>query len=305
MSRVRLLVAGIGGPVTRVRYAPRMSSPQEHVAGNPVESTLIARIRAGSGHLGPSERRVATVVLSTPQEVVDWSTSELAAAADTSAATVIRACQKLGFRGFQHLRLELARSTPAAAAEGRDEVSSLFDAAVTALRVGQESIDPEAVDRAVALVADARRLVLVGNGFSGPPLQDAAMRLSTLGRSVEAPGDVLAQQFAAHALEPGDVCLAVSYSGANAHTLAACRAAAERGADVVAVTSFARSPIVRLCTVALVAAPAGGGEGVDPFLSRLNQFVVLHVLHALLARRIGSADAEMQEVVAGALTDEL
>ncbi|SMH48649.1 transcriptional regulator, RpiR family [Rathayibacter oskolensis] len=282
-----------------------MSSPQEHLAGSPAETTLVARIRAGSSQLGPSERRVASVVLSRPQEVVDWSTSELASAAQTSAATVIRACQKLGFRGFQHLRLELARSTPAAPTEGRDEVGALFDAAVTALRVAQETIDPEAVDRAVALLADARRLVLVGNGFSGPPLQDAAMRLSTLGRSVEAPADVLAQQFAAHALGPGDVCLAVSYSGANAHTLAACRAAADRGADVVAVTSFSRSPIVRLCTVALVAAPAGSSEGVDPFLSRLNQSVVLHILHALLARRVGSAGAEMQQVVAGALADEL
>ncbi|MWV58753.1 MurR/RpiR family transcriptional regulator [Rathayibacter sp. VKM Ac-2754] len=278
-----------------------MSSQHEHAA----ESTLLARIRAGASQLGPSERRVAAVVLASPHEVVEWSTSELATAAQASAATVIRACQKLGFRGFQHLRLELARATPAAQPQGRDEIGSVFDAAVTALRIGQESLDREAVDRAVGLIAGARRLVLVGNGFSGPPLQDAAMRLSTLGRSVEAPGDVLAQQFAAHSLRPGDVCLAVSYSGANAHTLTACRAAADRGADVVAVTGFGRSPIVRLCTVALVAAPAGGEEGVDPFLSRLNQSVVLHVLHALLARRIGSAGAEMQQVVAGALADEL
>lgn len=268
------------------------------------ESTLIARVRAGAAHLGPSERRVASVVLARADEVVDWSTSELAAAAETSAATVIRACQSLGFRGFQHLRLELARSAPEPQREG-DPVSALFDDAATALRVARDSVDSAAVEQAVALLADARRLVLVGNGFSGPPLQDAALRFSTLGRSVEAPTDVLAQQFAAHALGPGDACLAVSYSGANAHTLAACRAAADRGAAVIAITSFARSPIVRLCTVAIVAAPAGDAHGVDPFLSRLNQQVVLHVLHSLLARRSGSAVAEMRHVVADALADEL
>ncbi|OOB91400.1 MurR/RpiR family transcriptional regulator [Rathayibacter sp. VKM Ac-2630] len=272
------------------------------------DSTLLAQLRAASGRLGPSERRVARVVLSRPEDVVDWSTTELATAAETSAATVIRACQSLGFRGFQHLRLELARSTPrtgvdAAASDGG--VRTVFDDAVAALRLAREGVDPEAVGRAVDLLATAHRLVLVGNGFSGPPLQDAALRLSTLGRSVEAPADVLAQQFAAHALEPGDVCLAVSYSGANAHTLAACRAAADRGADVLAITSFARAPLARLATVALISSPTGDGHGVDPFLSRLNQTVLLHVLHSQLARRLAPTGAGMRDVVAEALTDEI
>ncbi|QHF25637.1 SIS domain-containing protein [Rathayibacter sp. VKM Ac-2804] len=272
------------------------------------ESTLLVQLRAASGRLGPSERRVARVVLSRPEDVVEWSTSELATAAETSAATVIRACQSLGFRGFQHLRLELARSTPPSRVETAvpdGGIRAVFDEAVAALCLGRDGVDPEAVDRAADLLAVARRLVLVGNGFSGPPLQDAALRLSTLGRSVEAPADILAQQFAAHALVPGDVCLAVSYSGANAHTLAACRAAAERGAAVIAVTSFARAPLARLAEVALISSPTGDGHGVDPFLSRLNQTVLLHALHTRLARRLAPSDAGMRDVVAEALIDEL
>jgi RpiR family carbohydrate utilization transcriptional regulator len=151
------------------------------MSGNWGESTVMARLRAGSPQLGPSERRVASVILARPDDVTDWSTSELAAAADTSAATVIRACQSLGFRGFQHLRLELARAAPGLPVASDDPVGALFDEAVDALRLGRESVDPAAIEQAVGALEGAHRLVLVGNGFSAPPLQDAALRFSTSG----------------------------------------------------------------------------------------------------------------------------
>ena len=266
---------------------------------------VMARLRASEPMLGPSERRVAQVVLARPGEVSGWSTSELATASQTSPATVIRACQSLGFRGFQHLRLELARATPDEQPTTAHATGVLFDAAIDALRLARDSVDPAGIDRAVDLLATAERLVLVGNGFSGPPLQDAALRIATLGRSVEAPIDALAQQFTTHGLGPADAVLAVSYSGANAQTLAACRAAADRGATVVVVTSFRASPIARVATLAITTATAPGGHEVDPFLSRLAHQVVLQGIHDGLAGRLGrGSTADMRHVVADALADD-
>lgn len=276
-----------------------MSDPQPRSG-----STVMARLRAAEPLLGPSERRVAQVVLARPDEVVEWSTAELALASGTSPATVIRACQSLGFRGFQHLRLEVARAAPEPEQTATDAVSRIFDQAVDALRLSGGSVVPADVDRAVEALAGARRIVLVGSGFSGPPLQDAALRFSTLGHPVEAPVDVLAQQFASRSLTPADICLAVSYSGANAHTIAACRAAADCGATVIAITSFARSPLARLAGVAIATAPVSRAHDVDPFLSRLGHLVVLHAISTALAERSPMADvADMRHVVADALTD--
>lgn len=266
---------------------------------------IMARLRASEQLLGPSERRVARVVLTRPQEVTEWSTSELAVAAETSPATVIRACQRLGYRGFQHLRLELARAAPDETPEPDGAVERTFDDATAALRLARDSVATESVEAAVAALADARRIVLVGNGFSGPPLQDAALRIATTGRSVEAPVDVLAQQFATHALGAEDVCLAVSYSGANAQTLAACQSASERGATVVLVTSFSRSPIARVASIVVTTASAPSGHDVDPFLSRLAHQVVLQAIHAGLAERVGTRPStDMRSVVAEALAED-
>ncbi|WP_110588091.1 MurR/RpiR family transcriptional regulator [Microbacterium suaedae] len=269
------------------------------------ELSVLTRVRSCVSSLGPSERRVADVVLARSEEVMGWSTAELAAAADTSTATVIRACQSLGFRGFQHLRLELARSTPILARDSDDIVTNTFDDSVDAVRLAQDSVDPGRIDAVADAMRGARRIVLVGNGFSGPPLQDFAMRLSTLGRAPEAPIDPLAQQFAARTLAAGDLCLALSYSGANVQTLRACAAAADRGAIVAAVTSYARSPLGRIAELVVATGPAGEAHDVDPFFARLGHTVVLHALLTSLAPDSRDAEvAEMRHVVADALAED-
>ncbi len=113
---------------------------------------------------------------------------------------------------------------------------------------------------------------------------------------------MLAQQFAVNTLRPGDVCLTVSYSGANANTLHACRAAKERGATVIAITSFAQSPLTHIADVKLVTGQVTHSHNIDPFLSRLSHLLVLHTLHSALESRASHDDtASMREVVAEAL----
>lgn len=266
-------------------------------------ASIMPRLRAAAGALGPSERRVADVVLAMPEAVVEWSTSQLAEAAGAAPATVIRACQSLGFRGFQHLRLELARALPVGDVEEPTTLQPFADA-IEALRHGADAVDAASIEAAIDALVAADRIVLVGNGFSGPPLQDAALRLSTLGRRVEAPIDVLGQQFACQSVRPGDVTLALSYSGANAHTLAACRAASAAGATLVAVTTFAQSPIARLADVVVVTGQADRAHDIDPFLTRLGHLVALHAIHDGVARRSPSAVPGMRDVVADALEDD-
>ncbi|MUK00703.1 SIS domain-containing protein [Vibrio cholerae] len=265
---------------------------------------VLARIRTSKGSLGPSEAKVASVILADAEEVVDWSTAELASRAGTSTATVIRACQSLGFRGFQHLRLELARSVPLLPREQDDIVGGTFNDALVTLRLAQESIDPARIETIAEEIRAAARVVLVGNGFSGPPLQDFAMRLSTLGRWVEAPVDPLAQQFAVHSLKPGEICFALSYSGANVQTLQACAAAAERNARVLVVTSYAQSPLGRLADLVVSTGPVAGSHDVDPYLARLGHTVALHAIHAAIGRHVRPAEmSDMRHVVVDALAE--
>ncbi|MBC9943072.1 MurR/RpiR family transcriptional regulator [Leucobacter sp. cx-328] len=268
----------------------------------------LALIRALKPSLGPSEGAVAGVILDRCAEIPDWSTQELAAAAGTSAATVVRACQRLGFRGYQHLRLELAREgaplQSAGTSASLDAVTQSFTGAQEALRLSAAAIDRSTVMRAAQTLLGANRIMFTANGFSAPPLQDAAMRFATVGRPVESPLDILAQQFTAHTLGPDDVCLALTHSGANAHTLATVRAAQQAGATVIVVCSYSHAPIPELADTVIATGSRSSQQAVDPFFSRVNHSVALHALLTAYTELAGRGDATgMFDVVATALSD--
>ncbi|OUS92575.1 MurR/RpiR family transcriptional regulator [Rhodococcus sp. NCIMB 12038] len=233
----------------------------------PVGATLAA-IRAVAPKLAPSERRVADVCVERPRDVAWWSAADVAEHAGTSNATVVRACQNLGFKGFQHLRMLLLRdlgaaNTPAADAEpgaqvGAGLLRAVFTELATDLGGALAPLDEEAFDRAVRALAAAERVLVVGNGGSGPSAAAVAVRFMLNGRPVEAPSDAVIQQLTAGQLTSRDVLLAVSDSGLNSVTIRPVEAARTAGATVIGVTSYARSTLVELSDIALV---VGGGTG--------------------------------------------
>lgn len=269
---------------------------------------VLSQVRAALPLLGGSEQRVAEAILSAETEVADLSTVQLAQRAGTSPATVVRACKNMGFSGFQHVRLEFARrlaSDPVDPVSSADPVSETFHEAADALSAASQVLDRQGVEEAASALHTAGKILLVGNGFSAPPLQDAQLRLLTLGLTVHAPADAQAQQFIARSLTPSDVCLAASYSGSNRNTLAACARAKEQGATLVSVTSFTHTPLLKLTDIPLVTGPVSRPHAVDPFHSRLAHWVTLQALCATIAAGRGvEMTPHMRTVVADALVEE-
>ncbi|HIY67422.1 MAG TPA: MurR/RpiR family transcriptional regulator [Candidatus Agrococcus pullicola] len=272
------------------------------------ESSALLRLRAALPQLGPSEGRVVQAILENLTSIAETSTAELARLAKCSPATVIRACQNVGFRGYQHLRIELAKEPLEQSPTDRHVLEEVFREASEAIEVSQQLLSQEAFDRAVDALIDADRILISASGFSLPPTQDTVIRLIALGLTVLSPADVFTQQFAARQMGKGDVVLAVTYSGANTHTLRTAASAKHDGAKVIALTSFAQSPITKAADISLVTGPVGRSNDIDPHLSRVSHSLVLHSLYrGVLKKRRGAFNrfSEMGEVIADALSDDL
>ena len=258
------------------------------------ERGAIPHIRSRIPALTPSDARVAQLILADPLGVIELSTSELARRAKTSPSTVVRCCQRMGFEGFRHLRLALAR-------EVREDVlhhegiadddsepailAKVFASAARALGEGTTTIDPTAFTRAVADIRGARRVLFVGVGTSAPIAQDAAYRFSTIGIVSDAPPDVHVQHVVARLLDEGDVCVAISHTGATRETIATVRAARDAGATTIAVTSFSHSPLSRLADVVLVTGGAELSFRHEAMASRLAHLSLLDALYVAVAMR--------------------
>ncbi|MEU4013711.1 MurR/RpiR family transcriptional regulator [Microbacterium sp. NPDC028030] len=258
----------------------------------------------------PSAQRVARICAERPEDVVEMSGADLAAAAETSPPTVSRTCQALGFQGFQHLRMLLVRDLGAAARASRSRetgtsgwLQGIADGAGEILRTSLASVDAAAFESAADAIVAAPRVLLVGTGASGPAAQGIALKLTINGRPCEAPADGVSQQLTARVLRPGDVCVVVSSSGANVVTLAAAAAAREAGATVVGVTSFSRSELAKYADILLVAGARFQSWDQGAVGAGLVQYLLLSVLQLAVADRMDGDDDT--ERVHWAIRDEL
>jgi DNA-binding MurR/RpiR family transcriptional regulator len=307
--------------------SPTASTPQTEPPAGPVQpgaapraGSLFAGIRAALPALIPSERRVAEVCLLRADEVAEWSVAQLAAAAEVSTATVVRACQSIGFRGFQQLRMAFAREAGAfardAAANGAEPPAGgvrlglpqpvagdsperildlVFEVARAVLADALAGLDRTRLAAAVDLLDGPGRLLIVGNGGSAPVAQDAALRFMSTGRSAEAPADAFTQQIAANGLSDRDVCLLVTGSGVNELTLRVAEVARSRGATVIAVTSYPGGPLAELADIMLTVGVAHWPLGSDTIGSRLPSLLLLTALHLAVSLRRQDAPGNAPE----------
>ncbi|MGA6160668.1 MurR/RpiR family transcriptional regulator [Stenotrophomonas sp. NPDC087984] len=259
---------------------------------------VAARIQASRTGLVPSALKVVDLIVQDPSRVLTSSVSEVADRAGTAESTVIRACQRLGFKGFHDLKLALAKDL-ATQERDRDDLERaedigprtprrdiprhvLHNSAVIMQDIAR-TLDLDAYEGALEVLTDARRILVVGNGTSSAPAQDFAYRLTTLGLVVQAPPDAFAQHLIARALEDRDALLAISHTGATKETLTAVEAAHSRGARVVAVTSHLRSPLATRSHHLLVAGGPDLGFRLEAMTTRLARLAVLDTLFVGIA----------------------
>lgn len=278
----------------------------------PEPGGVVARIQSLLPTLQPSERRVAQAFLERPDWAIEASSQEVGTAAGVSRATVVRTCQRLGFAGYPQLRVLLARDLgidrPAPGVVGTPGFRDFYRTVADSLDVMTALLDDESVDRAVRILAGARRIVVAGSGLSAPVAAEAAMRLTAVGQPADAPPDHMIQQIQARLLTADDACLIVSGSGATDTSLRVAQAAATAGAPVVVLTSFGRTPLAEHATVTLVTGMRQTSFSDEITESvRVPQTLLVNALVQTIAARYpdvaAAARARLLDVIGGALVE--
>lgn len=255
-----------------------------------------ALVSAVFNTLRPSERKVAEVILDSPEVIVESSAEQLASSIGIARTSVIRAAQRIGYRGYSQLRIAVSRQlvvdrAPVAAGPGilgalRAEIELLASRLPESLGLLRE----EDITAVIETLASSPRTVCLANGLSGPLAADLAMRLSALGLRAEYLADAFSQQVSVRHLEPTDVVVVLSGSGSNELTLRSVRAARDRGAHIIAVTSFGTSPLTELADRALVIASVKGTFRDElEHTSRIAHTVFIDALVDRVEERLGGA----------------
>jgi RpiR family carbohydrate utilization transcriptional regulator len=259
---------------------------------------MLERIRAQLPVLSSAERKVAELALAQPYTVMQAAVADIAANAGVSQPTVIRFCRSLGCSGLPDFKLKLAGSlvtgVPYVHSSVRPEdptsevAAKVFDNTVSALIKCRNEVNPAAVEVAVEMLANARRIEFYGLGNSGIIAADAQHKFFRFGIPTVAYADTHIQIMAASVLTSGDVMVAISNSGRTVELLSAVEVALHAGARVVAITASG-SPLAKLASVTLAADTREDSETYSPMISRIVHLVLIDVLAVGVALRQGPA----------------
>jgi transcriptional regulator, RpiR family len=137
----------------------------------------LEKIQKNLENFSKSERKVAEIIVASPQTAIHSSIATLAKMADVSEPTVNRFCRRLDTKGFPDFKLHLAQSlangTPyvnrnVEENDGADAYTAkIFESTMACLDVAKNSIDTYQINRAVDMLTQAKKNRLFWAGRLG------------------------------------------------------------------------------------------------------------------------------------------
>jgi DNA-binding MurR/RpiR family transcriptional regulator len=251
-----------------------------------LEDTIVSALP----QLSRKQKEIARFILDNQDFVAFASASDIAARTQTSAATVVRFCQTLGYEGYPHLQTAIRRRFPRSMTRVQrleerltspipeeDVLARVFAADIDNVKRMIGLVDAEAFEAAVTEMCQATGILVVGEGLSAPLALFFALSLKVMGfpaQVVTTGGVPLSLELSA--LKPSDLLVGISFWRYSRETVEAMHWAKEMGTKRIAMTDSEVSPLAQLADYVFVAATDGVAHSISPiaFISVINAFVV-------------------------------
>lgn len=269
-------------------------------------------LSAKRAELSPSERRVADYVLENPEKVIRMSIAHLADIVGVSQPTVLRFVRALGLKSYPELKLLTGQSIVSGTPYVHSEVTSsdpvsqvidkIVDSSIYVLTALRRSIDQEALERAIDILANAPRIDCFGTGAARILAMEAQHKLMRFGIPVISYDDTHLQRLAAATLRPGDVALCFSHTGMVRDTVAMANKARECGAIVVSVTR-PDTALSKASDIVLAIDAHENTEIYAPMTSRVAHAALIDIVATAIALRGGPVLFERLRAAKDSLSD--
>lgn len=265
---------------------------------------LQQRISTHFPQLSSKQKRIARFISDNEYFVAFATVNVMGQKTGTSAATVVRFCQAIGYEGYVELQAAIREQLPryltyvekvekrlASAAPENEVLARVFATDASNIERTTDLVDPETFEAAVAAICRASGILVVGGGLSAPPALFFAHSLRMMGfsvRVVTTDGMPLALELSA--LRPTDLLIGISFRRYLRGTVKAMYKAKEIGATRIAITDSELSPLARLADYPFLVATEGTAHNLSPVapISLINAFVAAlslevqdQALHAL------------------------
>ncbi|MFP1943818.1 MurR/RpiR family transcriptional regulator [Lonsdalea quercina] len=258
---------------------------------------MLDKVRTHLELLSKSERKVAEAILASPQSAIHSSIATLAKLADVSEPTVNRFCRRLDSKGFPDFKLKLAQSlangTPYVNRNVEEDdtveayTAKIFESTMAGLEHAKSCLDIAAINRAVDLLTQARKISFFGFGASAAVAHDAMNKFFRFNIPVAYFDDLVMQRMSCMNSGEGDVVVLISHTGRTKTLVDMARIARENDATVIAITSEG-TPLARESSLTLQLEVPEDTDVYMPMVSRIAQLTLIDVLATGFTLRRGA-----------------
>lgn len=243
--------------------------------------------------LNAKEQKVAKYILENPKDIVHFSITELADSSGVSDATVFRLCNKLGYKGYQDLKINLAYAIVEPMENIHEEIKEtdnmyiimhkLLSSNMNSLENTVKINKQEDLEKAVNLIVNAEQILFYGMGGAGPLAQDAYHKFVRTGKRCTVHIDSHWQAMASATASENDLIIAFSNSGSNKELIESIEIGRRNGVKVLSILGNAKSPMSKVSDVVLTAYGKESMFRSEAMESRITSLMLIDALYVGVA----------------------
>ncbi len=268
----------------------------------------LLKIRSERDQMSAIERRIADFLLENAHLLRDYSSQQLADALKISQSSVVKFCQKLGFKGYPDLKYsvgeavarssggETVRTLRAGNSKRKAELAeSLWQAKSRAEEETRLINSQERIEAIASTIDRAEKVFLIGIGEDSVPAQAFAMKLSLLGILTVSHCDPVLMTSSIAAATKGDVLLVFSEHGQQPALNQISRQFHERRGKVVSFTRHTANPLRTHAEHSVLISAHDQYPHIEPLL---YQCALLHLLDMIFLLLCDNGDDRLAQLSA-------
>ncbi|MCC5895420.1 MAG: MurR/RpiR family transcriptional regulator [Alkalibacterium sp.] len=260
---------------------------------------LNIRIRLLSSTMSEKEHSLADYILKSPDKIVHGTINQVAEELNVADSTVFRFCKRLGYKGFQDMKISLAAEASSNMGDLHELINvdddkktvleKVFHFNIKTLEDTLKVIDENEFKKAADTILKARKIEFFGFGGSNIIALDGYHKFIRTGLTVNAQIDSHLQLMSASQLKENDVAILISHTGQSKDILDILTTVKENNVSTIGITGYTQSPLSQSVDIPLYTLSEETDYRSEALASRIAQ---LSILDALFVNLMVSLDEQ-------------
>ncbi|MBR3120598.1 MurR/RpiR family transcriptional regulator [Oceanobacillus sp. FSL K6-0127] len=260
----------------------------------------LVSIRNNYGHFSDKERLIADFILKYPDKVIHYTINQISEKLSIADSTVFRFCKRIGFKGFQSMKIALAAEVVAPIDNINEKIEEKDSVGVISEKIFRSNIktiedtlqiqDENLIIKAVNAIMKADRVHFFGSGGSAIVALDAYHKFIRSGINANADLDSHLQIMSASQMKDKDLAVLISLSGSTKDLLDISQVLKNNKVPILAITNFAKSYLAERADIALYTVADETDFRLEVLSSRIAQLSIIDALYTnvmILRKELG------------------